>query len=64
MQTISLKVSEKVLKETGRYACALGLSRAAYLRQAIANMNREARRKVMAEEMKPSRGWCDRTACA
>ncbi|HUY27650.1 MAG TPA: hypothetical protein VMV27_09540 [Candidatus Binataceae bacterium] len=52
MDAISLKLPEKLLKESGRYARALGLSRAAYLRQAIANMNREARSRILAEEMK------------
>lgn len=52
MEAISLKLPAKLLKESGRCARALGLSRAAYLRQAISNMNREASNKLLAEEMK------------
>jgi hypothetical protein len=52
MHAISLKLLEKLLNGSERCARALGLSRAAYLQKAIANVNRRARRKVMAAEMK------------
>src|SRR5665213_1058985 len=42
MYALSLKLPEGLLKASGRYARALGLSRAEYIRHAIEKMNREA----------------------
>jgi metal-responsive CopG/Arc/MetJ family transcriptional regulator len=42
MEAISLKLSQELLKESDRYARALGIPRAEYIRRAIERMNREA----------------------
>ena len=52
VEAISLKLPEELLKESNRYARKLGISRAAYLREAIERMNREARGRIRAERLK------------
>jgi hypothetical protein len=45
---ISLQLPPELLKASGRYAAALRVSRAEYIRLAIERMNRETRRQLRA----------------
>ena len=51
MGTISLKLPEQLLEASGKCASALRLSRAAYLREAIARMNRETLANLRAKRL-------------
>ena len=51
METISLKLPEDLLNESGRHAAALRLSRAAYIRQAIERLNRESQARLRAKRL-------------
>ncbi len=51
MAAISLKLSEDLLKASGRCAQAVGVSRAAYTRYAIERMNREIRARGRAKRL-------------
>ncbi len=51
MEAISLKLSEELLKESDRYARALGIPRAEYIRRAIEKMNREAEARARAARL-------------
>jgi metal-responsive CopG/Arc/MetJ family transcriptional regulator len=51
MESISLKVPEDLLGSSDRYARALGIPRAEYIRRAIERMNREAETRIRAERM-------------
>lgn len=48
---ISLKLSEELLKVSGRCAAALKVSRAAYIRRAIERLNRETRAQLRAKRL-------------
>ena len=48
METISLKLPEELLAESGRLAQALNVSRADYIRHAIRRMNRKAAARLRA----------------
>jgi len=50
MSAISLKLPEDLIEASGRYADALQLSRAEYIRRALERMNRE-------EDRRHSEGW-------
>jgi hypothetical protein len=60
MKAISLKLPEDLLETSHRYASAMRLSLAAYIRLAVEKMNREigarARSKRMAEASRRVRG--------
>jgi metal-responsive CopG/Arc/MetJ family transcriptional regulator len=51
MKTITLKLPEELLAETGGYAKELRISRAEYVREAIRSMNRTMGAKRRAERM-------------
>ena len=51
MEAISLKLSEELLKESDRYARALGIPRAEYIRRAIEKMNSEAEARARAARL-------------
>jgi len=51
MESISLKLPDGLLKTSGRYARALGIPRAEYIRRAIERMNGEAEVRERAERM-------------
>lgn len=51
MGAISLKLPDDLLDTSGRCAAALKLSRAAYIRRAVARMNRETRAEVRARRL-------------
>jgi metal-responsive CopG/Arc/MetJ family transcriptional regulator len=51
MESISLKLPEKLLEASDRCARALGIPRAEYIRRAIAQMNREAETRARADRM-------------
>jgi metal-responsive CopG/Arc/MetJ family transcriptional regulator len=51
LRGISLKLPEDLLKMSGRYAEALHLTRAEYIRRAIERMNRETRAAVRAKRL-------------
>ena len=51
MEAISLKLPEDLLRASRRYAQALKLSRAEYMRRAIEKMNREAEARLRAQRM-------------
>ena len=51
METISLKLSEDVLKTSRRCADTLHLSRAVYIRRAIEYMNRQTQTLVRARRL-------------
>jgi hypothetical protein len=51
METISLKLPEELLETSGRCASALRLSRAAYLREAIARMNQDTLARLRAKRL-------------
>ncbi len=49
METISLKLSEELLKTSGQCAEFLQLSRAEYIRRSIARMNSDTRKQRRAK---------------
>lgn len=51
MAAISLKLPEELLEASGRYADALQLTRAAYIRRALEQMNRETRARLRARRL-------------
>jgi hypothetical protein len=51
MKAISLKISEKILKAGDRYAQAMGLPRAEYIRRAIEKMNDEMAQQARAKRL-------------
>ena len=51
MEAISLKLPREFLEESRRCAEAMRLSRAAYFRHAIDQMNRETRSKLRAQRL-------------
>jgi metal-responsive CopG/Arc/MetJ family transcriptional regulator len=51
MKAISLKLPEELLRESSRYARALELSRAAYIRRALERMNRKTDARLRAERL-------------
>jgi len=51
MESISLKLPEELARTCERYADALGIPRAEYIRRAIERMNREAEARVRSERM-------------
>ena len=51
MPTIALKVPDELLVESGRIAARLSVSRAEYIRLAIARMNRRIAAKLRAERL-------------
>lgn len=51
MAAISLKLPDGLLEETGQHALTLHLSRAAYMRRAIEQMNQEMRSQLRAERL-------------
>lgn len=52
MAAISLKLPEELLEASGRYADALRLTRAAYIRRALEQMNRETRARLRARRLR------------
>ena len=52
MAAISLKLPEDLLEASGRYAEALRLTRAAYIRRALEQMNRETRARLRAKRLR------------
>lgn len=51
METISLMLSDELLKTSGQCAKLLQLSRAEYIRRAIARMNSNTRRQLRAKRL-------------
>jgi metal-responsive CopG/Arc/MetJ family transcriptional regulator len=51
MRAVSLKLPDDLLNASGRYAEALKLSRAKYIRHAIERMNRETRARLRAKRL-------------
>lgn len=51
MGAISLKLPDDLLDASGRFAAALKLSRAAYIRRAVERMNRETRAEIRARRL-------------
>jgi predicted transcriptional regulator len=51
MSAISLKLSDELLEISDRYAEALHLSRAEYIRQAIARMNQDVEAQLRAARL-------------
>lgn len=51
MAAISLKLPEELLEASGRYADALRLTRAAYIRRALEQMNRETQAHLRARRL-------------
>jgi hypothetical protein len=51
MEAISLKLPEDLLDDSRRYARALRVSRAVYIRRAIERMNRDTRMRLRAERL-------------
>ena len=51
METISLKLSDELLETSGQCAKLLQLSRAEYIRRAIARMNSNTRRQLRAKRL-------------
>jgi len=51
MESISLKLPEKLLAASDRCARALGIPRAEYIRRAVEQMNRDAEARARAERM-------------
>ena len=51
MESISLKLPEKLLEASDRCARALGIPRAEYIRRAVERMNREAEARARAERI-------------
>ena len=54
MAAISLKLPEELLEASGRYADALRLTRAEYIRRALEQMNRETRAQLRAPRLAES----------
>lgn len=52
MAAISLKLPEELLEAAGRCAEALQLTRAAYIRRAVEEMNRDTRDRLRARRLK------------
>ena len=52
MAAISLKLPEELLEASGRYADALQLTRAAYIRRALEQMNRETGARLRARRLR------------
>ena len=52
MAAISLKLPEDLLEASGRYADALRLTRAEYIRRALEQMNRETRAHLRARRLR------------
>jgi hypothetical protein len=52
MAAISLKLPEDLLKESGRHADELQLTRAEYIRRALEQMNRGARARLRARRLR------------
>ena len=52
MAAISLKLPEDLLEASGRYADALRLTRAEYIRRALEQMNRETRARLRARRLR------------
>jgi hypothetical protein len=52
MAAISLKIPEGLLEESGRYADALQLTRAEYIRRALEQMNRGTRARLRARRLR------------
>ena len=52
MAAISLKLPEDLLEASGRYADALRLTRAEYIRRALEQMNRETRASLRARRLR------------
>jgi len=52
MAAISLKLPEDLLEASGRYADALRLTRAAYIRRALELMNRDTRARLRAQRLR------------
>jgi predicted transcriptional regulator len=52
MAAISLKLPEELLEASGRYADALRLTRAEYIRRALEQMNRETRAQLRARRLR------------
>ncbi len=51
MGAISLKLPDELLETSGRYAEALRMSRAEYIRRAIERMNRDTHARLRAERL-------------
>jgi len=51
MSAISLKLSDELLEISDRYAAALHMSRAEYIRQAIARMNQDVEAQLRADRL-------------
>jgi hypothetical protein len=51
MAAISLKLPDDLLEASGRYADALRLTRAEYIRRALEQMNRETRARLRARRL-------------
>jgi predicted transcriptional regulator len=51
MGAILLKLPDDLVETSGRYAAALRVSRAAYIRRAIEQMNRETRAQLRAKKL-------------
>ncbi len=51
MDSISLKLPGQLLERSGRYAKAIRVSRAEYIRRAIERMNRETEAQLRAERI-------------
>jgi len=51
MRAISLKIAESALAEAERLAASLGISRAAYIRQAVERFNTETSRELRAKAL-------------
>jgi metal-responsive CopG/Arc/MetJ family transcriptional regulator len=51
MESISLKLPERLLEASDRFAKALGIPRAEYIRRALERMNREAEERARAARM-------------
>ena len=52
MTSISLKLPDELLEVAGRFAEALEVSRAEYIRQAVEQMNRDTRRRLTAGRLR------------
>lgn len=58
MKTISLNLPEEVLEASSQAANALRISRAAYIRKAVEQMNREIEAREKAERMAQASRKC------
>ena len=52
MAAISLRLPDDLLEASGRYANALQLTRTAYIRRALEQMNRETRARLPARRLR------------